>query len=721
VHTAIRARAPGAPGLGPPGTQWFLFSLNAAALVALLVLLFNVQTGSAALRVGGIAGETVVAQRTAVYVDHSATAARRQQAIQSVPTVFETDTGQARLRRQQAEVFLSRAAPLLQDTIAPLQKLTGLRRLLPPGVSSASLQAFPTLSAADFRVVRDRTLALLEQATSLPFDSNQLATTEAELLYTLPPRVTLPQRTAIGDLLATFLAPTLVADTSATIAKRQQAAHVPAVTNTIRSGEVIVRRGDVVTPSIMDELAALGVLSQRNGWRDLVASLVFAVVVIAMLFWYLYAFHRAIFLRGRLILLIDASILMTVAAARLVTSGHVLLPFFLPVAAAPTFAAVLIAPEAAIGIAFAMAVLAGWIVANSFELTVYYFLSSAAGVLAVRQVRQLKQFVLAGVYIGAVALCISLAFGLVDHSNDFAALREYMGAAIFNGVASATLALGAFALLSEIFGVTTMLHLLELGQPNRPLLRRLMVKAPGTYNHSLIVASMVERAAEEIGADSLAAKLGALYHDVGKTANPHCFVENQLGIGNIHDELRPEESARIIRGHVAQGLRLARQFKLPRVILNAIAEHHGTMTIAYFLHKSREEPSSEALRRDESLYSYPGPKPQSKETALIMLADGCESAVRASHDHSQEGIRATVQSIFDDRIRQGQLDECPLTLGDLDLARIAFCAVLNGLYHPRIEYQEPIVPRVDAEVQPLSPHRQARVIGGRKVGGRGEV
>lgn len=145
------------------------------------------------------------------------------------------------------------------------------------------------------------------------------------------------------------------------------------------------------------------------------------------------------------------------------------------------------------------------------------------------------------------------------------------------------------------------------------------------------------------------------------------------------------------------------------------------MTIAYFLHKSREETGSEAQRRDESLYSYPGPKPQSKETALIMLADGCESAVRASHDHSQEGIRVTVQSIFDDRIHQSQLDECPLTLGDLELARAAFCSVLNGLYHPRIEYQEAIEPRAEAEVQPLSPHRQVRIIGGRKVGGRGEV
>jgi putative nucleotidyltransferase with HDIG domain len=217
-----------------------------------------------------------------------------------------------------------------------------------------------------------------------------------------------------------------------------------------------------------------------------------------------------------------------------------------------------------------------------------------------------------------------------------------------------------------------------------------MVKAPGTYNHSLVLASMVERAAEDADANSTVARLGALYHDVGKTANPHCFVENQFGIGNIHDELRPEESARIIRGHVSQGLKLARQFGLPRVVLDAIGEHHGTMSIPYFLHKAREESGGEPV--DPALYSYPGPKPQSKETALLMLADGCESAVRASRDRSSDKIREIVRKIFQERIQQGQLDECPLTLKDLHLAQDAFCSVLNGLYHPRIEYPEPAEP-----------------------------
>jgi putative nucleotidyltransferase with HDIG domain len=497
-----------------------------------------------------------------------------------------------------------------------------------------------------------------------------------------------------------FLAPTFVPDQAATLQKQREAArHVIPVTNVIYPGEYVVRRGDLVTPAVTEKLAALGIHPGQTGWQDVLGSLLLSAVVVTILFWYLFAFHPAVMANVRLLVLIDASILVTVGAARLLTPDHILLPYFLPVAAASTFAAVLMAPEASVALALSIAILTGWVVANSFELTVYYVVTGMAGILAVRQIRRLKQFVLAGVYIALCGLAAALAFGLIDHNYDVAALQEYVLAAAFNGFVSSTLALGAFALLSDFFGVTTMLQILELSQPSQPLLRRLMVKAPGTYNHSLIVASMVERAAEEVGANSLVAKVGALYHDVGKTTNPHCFVENQLGVGNVHDELWPEESARIIRGHVSQGLRLARQFKLPPMVLEAIAEHHGTMTMAYFLHRARQGSGPDGLRRGEidlSLYAYPGPKPQSKETALLMLADGCESAVRASSDHAQEKIEETVRRIFEERIQQGQLDECPLTLQDLESARKTFCSVLNGLYHPRIEYPEGVEPVVDS-------------------------
>jgi putative nucleotidyltransferase with HDIG domain len=283
-------------------------------------------------------------------------------------------------------------------------------------------------------------------------------------------------------------------------------------------------------------------------------------------------------------------------------------------------------------------------------------------------------------------LLTSLAFALIDRTYDGAALREYLFASVFNGFVSSTLALGGFALLSGYFGITTTLQLLELGQPNHPLLRRLMARAPGTYNHSLILASMMERAADEIGTNPLVAKICALYHDVGKTQNPLCFGENQLGQSNIHDDLRPEESARIIRGHVGQGLKLAHQHRLPRFVLDAIAEHHGTTQIAYFLHRAREQSDGPV---DASLYTYGGPKPQTREAALLMLADACESTVRSINDHSPDKIRETVNRIFQERMASGQLDESPLTLRDIELAREAFLSVLNGLYHPRVEYPEP--------------------------------
>jgi membrane-associated HD superfamily phosphohydrolase len=173
---------------------------------------------------------------------------------------------------------------------------------------------------------------------------------------------------------------------------------------------------------------------------------------------------------------------------------------------------------------------------------------------------------------------------------------------------------------------------------------------------------------------------------VGKTQNPLCFAENQLGQGNIHDDLRPEESARIIRGHVGQGLKLAHQHRLPRFVLDAIAEHHGTTQIAYFLHRAREQSDGPV---DLSLFTYGGPKPQTKEAALLMLADACESTVRSMNDHSPDKIRETVNRIFRERMDSGQLDESPLTLKDIELARDAFLSVLNGLYHPRVEYPEP--------------------------------
>lgn len=676
-------------GVRAQRSPWFVFVASTVGLVLSLVVVFNLQTSTLPLKTGQAATETVVAQHDATYIDWSATRARQRQAEAAVPVAFKSDASAARSQRVQAARFLSAVAPVMQ-TLAPTgSKLKVIRQNLPPATESSDLQQLADLSAADFKVVRESSLSLLSQAAYWQFDQNQVASTATGLVNTLGNRVNEQQRNAILSLLSAYLRPTQVADLATTLQRQRTAAsHVSPVTNTINAGDVVVQRGEIVTPAVAQRLVALGIGGRRTGWQDITGSLLFTAAIIAMLFWYLHATGAAAITNARLLLLIDGSILLTVVGARLFAAGHVLLPFFLPVAAASTFAAVLMAPEACIAMSLAIAMLAGWVVANSFELTLYYFLSAAAGVLAMRDVRRLQQFMFAGFYITGFAFVATLAFQLVDRSYGFGTLEQYAMAAAFNGFVSSTFALGGFTILSDFFGVTTMIQLLELGQPSHPLLRRLMVNAPGTYNHSLLLGTMVERAAEEVGAHSLTAKVGALYHDVGKATNAECFVENQMGIGNIHDTLRPEESARIIRGHVTQGMRLARQFKLPRVILNAIAEHHGTMSISFFLHKARELNPDGPV--DTTLYTYPGPKPQSKETALIMLADGCESAVRASSDHSQSKIQEVVRKIFEERMSQGQLDDCPLTLKDLERARTAFCSVLNGLYHPRIEYPETV-------------------------------
>jgi len=674
---------------------------NGVALVAVLTFLFAAQFSSPSLRVGQVASETVVASHRVSYVDRVATTARRNQVEATVPATFITDNDLARERARQANAFLTRVGTVLTSTSAASKKLQMLRSLVPPGVVAGQLQQLVGLTPGELSAVQSRSQELLAQAEASRFDQNQETATELGLLGALPSGVTPRVRTAVGAVLGMFMAPTQIIDLQATDKQRAAAGKaVPAVVNTVYPDQVVVRRGDLITALIAEQLKALGLQTKQTGWQDVLGGALFAVLIVVMLFWYFYAFEPGILANDRILLLVDSCIVLAVLGARLLSANHVLLPYFLPVAAATTFAAALISPEACVALALAVALLAGWVVNSSFEIVIYYFVTAAAGALAVRQIRELKQFIYAGVYIASTALVTQLAFGLLDRVYDFNALQDYVAAAAFNGFVSSAFALGAFAALAGFFGVTTTIQLLELGQPSQPLLRRLMVKAPGTYNHSLILSTMVERAAEDIGADSLAAKLGALYHDAGKTINPHAFVENQLGMSNIHDDLRPEESARVIRGHVQQGLRLARHNRLPRLVLDAITEHHGTMQISFFLQKAREE-AAEPI--DEEIFMYPGPKPQSKETALIMLADGCEAAARASNDHSPAKVSEIVQKITRERIDQGQLDECPLTLKDLERAKEAFCSVLNSLYHPRIEYPEPIDTEIVQEVVTSAP------------------
>jgi putative nucleotidyltransferase with HDIG domain len=282
-------------------------------------------------------------------------------------------------------------------------------------------------------------------------------------------------------------------------------------------------------------------------------------------------------------------------------------------------------------------------------------------------------------------------------------LVELLLFSALNGVISGLGALGAYNFLGRMAGIVTPLQLLELAHPNQPLLRRLMQEAPGTHHHSVVVSNLCENAAEAIGADSLLVRVGAYYHDVGKIIRPYFFTDNQHNRANVHESLDPKTSAALICDHVTEGMRLARQYGLPQQIVDFIPQHHGTSVIKYFY--------QQALQRDDTVsiddYRYPGPKPQSKEAAILMLADGCEATVRSREqagllrpirpeDEAQEldadarGRGQTIEEVVDqslqDRMRSGELDESMLTLRDLNLIKQSFVKTLQGIYHPRVDY-----------------------------------
>jgi cyclic-di-AMP phosphodiesterase PgpH len=277
---------------------------------------------------------------------------------------------------------------------------------------------------------------------------------------------------------------------------------------------------------------------------------------------------------------------------------------------------------------------------------------------------------------------------------------QLYGASIIAGGGSAIAAVGSFAVLGNVFGILTVFQMLELANPSQPLLRRLLVETPGTYHHSIMVGNLAERAAEAIGADPLLTRVAAYYHDIGKLADPAAFIENQAGGENIHDQLDPEVSAQLVKQHVVDGIDLAYRSKLPKTLIAFIPQHHGTAVMSYFYARAREaaaEPyggldtpdgAAAAAAVDIRRFRHAGPKPQSREAALIMLADGVEASVRSLSARDEPAIRAMVSRIIEERMADGQFDECDLTLRDVEKVREAFVEQLLGMYHQRIAYPQ---------------------------------
>ena len=473
-------------------------------------------------------------------------------------------------------------------------------------------------------------------------------------------------------------------------AQQMAANAVPKTLGLVREGQVIITPGEEITPKtalMLQSYERSRRLRRETGshWFQLLGNLGHVIILLGLPLIYLYNFRRRIFSDNLQLGIILASIILAGFLAWLSLSVTTPLPIEYLILV--PFVSMLLAILYDSRTAFYLTVVACLIVAGirGADYSVAIALLSA-GVMAAYTVRDIKSRTqlfrsIAFSVFGFVLAIFSLGLERGD-TIDVIALQT--GFAGVNAMISPVLTFGAILLLERLFTITTDLKLLEYDDLNHPLLRILADKAPGTYQHTLTISRLAESAANGVGANALQAKVGAYFHDVGKIARAEYFVENQMGMANKHDRIKPEQSAKLIREHVLDGVKIARQYGLPERIVDFIPTHHGTTTIKYFYDKAREEQPD----IDEELFRYPGPRPYSRETAIVMLADAVEATTRSLPDPNAKTIGETVDQIIKRRFADGQLDECDLTLADLTKIREAFVKNLVGMAHPRIQYKK---------------------------------
>lgn len=443
----------------------------------------------------------------------------------------------------------------------------------------------------------------------------------------------------------------------------------------------------IVVGLSLGPLVALGLQPAAPDWRSLASNVLFIAALTSILVLYVGQMHQQILRERRRLILLTLLIITAGVAARLTIPGHVLTPYLFPMAAVAMLTSVLLDVQLAIVVTVVLSLFVGFVGGGSLDLTIYSLLSSLVAALLVSRLERFSAFAWAAAAIAVVNAVVAVSFRLLSPGYDLMGLAQLIATGFANGILSSSLTFTTFFWLGGLFGITTPLQLVELTRATHPLARRLLLEAPGTYHHSLMVANLAERAADLVGGDPLLVRVAALHHDVGKVLHPYFFVENQTDGENYHQQLDAKTSAQIIMGHVQDGLELGRKYHFPQAVLDIMAQHHGTTSVGlgYFYRQARKEAGSEV---DETDFRYPGPRPRSKEAAILMLADGVEAAVRAAAPLSGSEIERIIRRLTNDRLVSGEFSECDLTLRDLEIICNAFIEVMHGVFHPRIVYPE---------------------------------
>jgi cyclic-di-AMP phosphodiesterase PgpH len=491
--------------------------------------------------------------------------------------------------------------------------------------------------------------------------------------------------------------PTLVVDTQTTEKLRNAArASVKRDITQYKANQKIVGPGEIVDDKIYRVLVAYGLINSRNTWKSVSGIALLVFLGIGTVIGYLFQYKRDVLQLTNRMVLIGLTMILVLAIGRGVISINLggndfnsMAGMLIPVAWATMSVAILVDVDAALLVSVVLATFVTVLVdptlstAIGLQSGLVALFGGVIGVYSVSHLSQRSDLARAGLFVSAVNVLMVSSISLTTGTSLIVWIVGLI-LGIVNGVASSFLTVGALHWFESGFRITSSVRLLELSNPNRPLLKRLLMEAPGTYHHSILVGNLAEAAAEAVQADATLVRVAAMYHDIGKLKRPYFFIENQFTQDNPHDKIAPTLSALIIISHIKDGLELARDNKLPQQIQDIIAQHHGDGLVSYFYHKALEEKEDVP----EEAFHYEGPRPQTKEAALVSLADAVEAAVRSMKHPTPGRVEGFVRKIIKDKLNDGQLDQCDLTFQDLDRIAMAFVRVLSGIFHSRVEYPE---------------------------------
>jgi putative nucleotidyltransferase with HDIG domain len=677
--------------------------------VTILIVFSSFSPKQVMLKPDEVAQADIQSKINAVVIDERQTDELRKQAADKVQKVYQEDKYALVNTNDDINRFFNSVTGILstadEDHLPPLHDLIESTNTLR---DEANLQLHsPTLAQyivnaqpEDLELIRQAALSVVQNLLSKPVtdealpDIYQQAQTQIDSMG-----YSRTARDIIKLVAINSLRPNLIYNAEATAEAIQEASNaIQPVQKNIKAGEIIVRAGDRVTVEQISILEQLGIQRTQSYTSTLIGAGLFVLLTFWVLIQFLRRYYSDIFKDDRLMLLIGLVFIIILLLTRFLTMIKIsdnaeinsLVGYLAPVAAGSMLIAILLDNRLAHFLTLVMALYVGLITeGNQLFYGITAFVGGTVGVFQVYRLSQISDLAKSALYVALANIVTIVTLSMIGGSLSWNLILVGILIGAINGILSAILMIGALPYLESAFSITSMIKLLELSNPNHFLLKRLLLEAPGTYHHSLMVGNLAEASAESIGANPLLVRVGAYYHDIGKVKRPEYFVENQRGFENPHEKIAPALSALIITSHVKDGLEYARDAHLPEVVNDFIAQHHGNSLTRYFYGRALEEDRDGTISEDS--FRYEGPKPQSKEVALVMLADSVEAAIRSLQEPTDAKIREMVKKIIKDKLNDGQLESCDLTFKDLDTITQSFCTILEGMYHKRIEYPEVIV------------------------------